>query len=404
MRDRREVALRLAALDEVEVTVEKLVAGGDGLARVDGIPIFVPRAAPGDRARVRLVERRPDYGRAEIVELLSPGPGRREPPCPYFVDCGGCQLQHIEDALQVRYKAEAVVETLSRVGGVKVPPSLEVVAGEAWGYRLRTQLHTGRDAEGGVQVGYFARGSHTLVPVRACPILDPALEAQIPTLPERLTGEPPSRLDLLVGDGGALSAAPVVEDLPHGEVPLTVGDFTYRLDARCFFQAHRTLVGRLVAAAIGGWEGAAAVDLYAGVGLFSLPLGRRYRSVVAVEGDRVSARYARGNAKRHRLPHVAVVPQAVESWVGQLPSGLDRVLVDPPRDGLATPVRKALLLRLPERITYVSCHAATLARDLRELLGRYRLESLALFDLFPQSGHMESVAQLALDVEGREGG
>jgi len=398
VRDRREVALRLAGLDEVEVTVEKLVAGGDGLARVDGIPIFVPRSAPGDRARVRLVERRPDYARAEIVELLSPGPGRREPPCPYFVDCGGCQLQHVEDGLQVRYKAEAVVETLSRVGGVKVPPSLEVVAGEAWGYRLRTQLHTGRDAQGAVQVGYFARGSHTLVPVSACPILDPALEAQIPALPERLAGELPSRLDLLVGDGGALSAAPVVDDLPHGDVPLTVGDFTYRLDARCFFQAHRTLVGRLVASAVGRWEGEAAVDLYAGVGLFSLPLGRRYRSVTAVEGDRVAARYARGNAKRHRLPHVAVVPQAVESWVGQLPSGVDRVLVDPPRDGLATPVRKALLLRLPERITYVSCHAATLARDLRELLTRYRLEALALFDLFPQSGHMESVAQLVRDA------
>jgi len=399
MRDRREVALRLAALDQVEVSVEKLVAGGDGLARVDGIPIFVPRSAPGDRLRVRLVERRPDYGRAEIVELLEPGPGRREAPCPYFADCGGCQLQHIEDALQVRYKAEAVVETLSRVGGVAAPPSLEVVAGEAWAYRLRTQLHTGRDAQGRLQVGYFARGSNTLVPVQVCPILDPALEAQIPLLPERLgdADDVPSRLDLLVGDAGEVSAAPLVGDLPHGEVPLTVGDFTYRLDARCFFQAHRRLVAKLVAAAVGAWEGKTAVDLYAGVGLFTLPLGRLYGTVTAVEADRVSARYARGNAKRHRLPHVAVVPQAVESWVGQLPSGLDRVVVDPPRDGLASPVRKALLLRLPERITYVSCHAATLARDLRELLTRYRLESLALFDLFPQSGHMESVAQLVRD-------
>ena len=399
MRDRREVALRLAALDEVEVVVEKLVAGGDGLARADGIPIFVPRSAPGDRARVRIVERRPDYGRAEIVELLEPGPGRREPPCPYFVDCGGCQLQHLEDALQVRYKAEAVVETLSRVGGVTAPPSLEVVACEAWAYRLRTQLHTGRDAEGRVQVGYFARASNTLVPVRACPILDPALEAHLPVLPERLEGggEVPSRLDLLVGDGGELSAAPLAADLPHGEVPLTVGDFTYRLDARCFFQAHRTLVSRLVASAVGAWEGRGAVDLYAGVGLFSLPLGRRYAAVIAVEADRVSARYARGNAKRHRLPHVTVIPQAVESWVGELPSDLDRVVVDPPRGGLLPPVRKALLLRLPARITYVSCHAATLARDLRELLPRYRLESLALFDLFPQSGHMESVAQLVRD-------
>lgn len=393
--DRHDIAQRLAAIDEVEVTVEKLVAGGDGFARHDGIPLFVPRSAPGDRARVRVVERRPDYARAEIVELLAPGPGRRQPPCPYFAECGGCQLQHLEDAVQVRYKAGALVETLSRVGGVAAPPSLEVVTGEAWGYRLRTQLHTGRDTEGAVQVGYFARKSHTLVPVRACPILAPPLEAEIPLLPERLGNEPPARLDLLVGDGGALSAAPVAGDLPHGEVQLTVGDFVYRLDARCFFQAHRTLVGKLVQAAVGSWEGASAVDLYAGVGLFSMPLGRRYGSVTAVEGERVSARYARANARHNKLPNVTVVPQAVESWVLQLPT-VDRVLVDPPRDGLAAAVRKALLLRRPSRITYVSCHAATLARDLKELLASYRLESLTLFDLFPQSGHMESVAQLAL--------
>ena len=95
--------------------MERLVAGGDGLARFEGIPIFVPRSAPGDRARVRLVERRPDYGRAEIVELLAPGPGRREPPCPYFRRCGGCDLQHMEDELQTRWKAQAVVETLERL-------------------------------------------------------------------------------------------------------------------------------------------------------------------------------------------------------------------------------------------------------------------------------------------------
>lgn len=396
MKDRREMALALAALDEVEVVVEKIVAGGDGLARHEGIPLFIARAAPGDRARVRVVERRPDYGRAEIVELLSPGPGRREAPCPYFADCGGCQLQHLEDALQVRYKAEALVETLSRVGNVSAPPSLEVAAAEAWGYRLRTQLHTGLDARGAPQVGYFARHSHTLVPVRACPILVPELEALLPELPDRLGGDAPARIDLLAGDDGALSAAPLAGDLPHGEVSLTVGDLTYRLDARCFFQAHRTLVSRLVTSAVGTWDGETAIDLYAGVGLFSLPLARHYRKVVAVEGDRVAARYARANAKRYRMAHVEVIPQAVESWVSALPAA-DRVIVDPPRGGLAAPVRRALLARLPDRISYVSCHAATLARDLRELLTQYHLESLTLFDLFPQSGHLESVAQLVRD-------
>ena len=395
--DRPSIPQLLAGLDEIEVTVEKLVAGGEGLARHEGVPIFLPRTAPGDRVRARLVERRPDYGRAEVIELLVPGPGRREPPCPYFRDCGGCDLQHLEDPLQVRLKAEAVRETLRRVGRIELPSRFEVVAGEMWGYRLRTQLHTARDAAGRVQVGYFARGSNTLVPVRLCPILSPALEAELPRLPERLEsggGELPARLDLLTGDGGAVTASPLAGDLPHGEVTLTVGEFVYRLDARSFFQAHRGLVGRLVATAVGEWSGERAADLYAGVGLFSLPLARRYGSVVAVEGDAVAARYARGNARRQGGGRVEVVAQAVESWVRELPAGLDRVIVDPPRGGLMPAVRRALLARTPERLTYVSCHAATLARDLRELLAAYRLEALSLFDLFPQSGHMESVAQL----------
>lgn len=394
MRDPRAVAVRLAGLDEIELEVEKLVTGGDGLARFEGIPIFVARAAPGDRVRARLVERRPDYARAEIVELLTPGPGRRTAPCPHYAACGGCDLQHLEDSVQVRYKAEAVVETLSRVGGVRAPASFEVIAGDMWGYRLRTQLHTERQGAGPARVGYFARGSQTLVPVRVCPILVPELERLIPDLPDRLGDEPPARLDLLAGEGDAISAAPVAGDLPHGEVALQVGESTFHLDARCFFQAHRTLVGRLVETAVGAHEGERAVDLYAGVGLFSVALGRRYRSVVAVEGDRISARYARGNARRNRLGNVEVVGQAVESWVGALPAAPDRVLVDPPRAGLAAPVRRALLQARPQRLTYVSCHAATLARDLRELLASYTLEALALFDLFPQSGHMEAVAQL----------
>jgi 23S rRNA (uracil1939-C5)-methyltransferase len=407
MTERRRAAEALAHLDELEVTIERLVTGGEGLARHEGVPIFVQRSAPGDRLRVRIVERRPDYGRAEIVEVLEPGAGRRQAPCPYFADCGGCDLQHLDDRLQVRYKAEAVRETLLRIGRVDLPANFEVVAGDMWGYRLRTQLHTGRDAAGEVlrdaqgrpQLGYFARRSQTLVPVRLCPILAPPLEALLPALPERLGGETPSRLDLVVGDGGEASVAPVTGDLPHGEITLTVGDFAYRLDARCFFQGHRTLVGKLVDKAVGEWRGGTAVDLYAGVGLFSLPLAQRYDRVIAVEGDRVAARYARGNARRNRLTQVDVVGQAVESWMRQLPKAADRVLVDPPRAGLLPPVRKALLEKLPGRITYVSCHPATLARDLRELLPRYRFESLALFDLFPQSGHMEAVAQL---VRGHE--
>jgi 23S rRNA (uracil1939-C5)-methyltransferase len=136
------------------------------------------------------------------------------------------------------------------------------------------------------------------------------------------------------------------------------------------------------------------VDLYAGVGLFALPLSRLYGRVLAVESDQTGARYARLNVRRNKTPNVEVVQKAVESWLPELPAKISRVVVDPPRAGLMPSVRQALLDRRPERLTYVSCHPAALARDLRYLLPVYRLESIAFFDLFPQTGHMETVVQL----------
>ncbi|RMH23074.1 MAG: class I SAM-dependent RNA methyltransferase [Acidobacteria bacterium] len=385
--------VKLIEVDEIEVEIEKLVAGGDGLARYEGIPIFVPRAAPGDRLRVRVVERRPDYGRAEIVDLLHPGPGRRTPPCPHFARCGGCDLQHLEDEHQLRLKVAAVRETLARIGKVDAPPRVQVVAGDPWQYRLRAQLHA-ESTERGIEVGYLERRSHRLVPVEDCPVLVPELEALLPRLPRALRDEPRKRIDLTAGDGGAITCAPLIPGLPHGPVSLRAGDFTYRYDARCFFQAHRQLLASLIEHAVGPWEGEKAYDLYAGVGLFSLPLAARYGAVVAVEGDRIAARYARINARHNRVANLTVDNRSVESFAASLPERPPRVMVDPPRAGLSAPVRRALLACRPQRLTYVSCHAATLARDLRILHRVLELERLVLLDLFPQTGHLEVVAQL----------
>jgi 23S rRNA (uracil1939-C5)-methyltransferase len=176
---------------------------------------------------------------------------------------------------------------------------------------------------------------------------------------------------------------------------MAAGEFTYAYDARCFFQAHRGLLPRLIATAVGEWKGETAYDLFCGVGLFTLPLARRYARVVGVEGDRVAARYARNNARRHRLGGVEVAATAVEGWVADLPAGADRVLVDPPRTGLPAAVRRALLDRRPARLTYVSCDPATLARDLAILRRAYAIESVTFLDLFPQTGHLETVVQMA---------
>ncbi len=385
--------VRLAELDELELRIEQLVAGGDGLGRFEGIPIFVPCAAPGDLLRVRLEERRQDYGRAVICEILQPGPGRRTPPCPFFTHCGGCDLQHLEDELQVRLKAQAVHETLRRLGDLEIPAEVPVIVGQPWAYRLRTQLHVG-SGDRGVLVGYFARGSQRLVPVDRCPILVPELERALPDLPRQLEGQSHRRLDLAVGDGGAWTTAPVVPELPHGEVSLQVGKFNYSYDARCFFQGNRSLVGALAAHAVADFTGELAVELYAGVGLFTLPLAERYRQVVAVEGERVAARFARNNLRRNRVNNVQLTAQAVDTWIAELPVSVARMVVDPPRGGLSLKVRRALLERPPQRLTYVSCHAATLARDLKQLQRGFALEGLTLLDLFPQTGHMEAVVQL----------
>ena len=381
---------------------DRLIAGGEGFARYEGIPLFIPRSAPGDRLRVRLVERRPDYGRAEIIEVLAPGPGRREPPCPYFARCGGCDLQHLDDAVQARSKAAAVVETLVRLGGSSCRPS------RRWSPAPPSATGCAPSSTPGVGIAppdpvrHWASGSPAARgrrrrrrgrggllrpgqprPRGGGPLPDPgagAGGAAAGTAGRCFAagdGGAPRRLDLAAGDG-AVTAAPLVAGLPHGEVTLTVagpagvGELTYAYDARCFFQAHRELVGELVARAVGPWEGEEAYDLYAGVGLFSLPLARRYRRVVAVEGERVAARYARTNARRNRIANLEVAPQALESWIGRLPGRPARVVVDPPRGGLSRRVRSALFHARPQRLTYVSCHPATLARDLKGLRPAYR--------------------------------
>ncbi len=386
--------MRLIDLEEVELEVEKLVAGGDGLARANGVPLFVPRSAPGDRVRARIVERRPDYGRVEIEELLRPGPGRRTPPCPHFAECGGCDLQHLDDATQLRLKSEATMETLRRLSGLAVPAPRRLLAGEPWGYRTRTQVHLESTGDA-VRVGYHARGSHRLVAIRRCPVLDPALEEAVLGLAEMAPGPLPARVDLAVGEDGRVAAAPPLGALGGGELCRRIGAFDYRFDARCFFQGHAGLLAPLVEEVVGGWSGEEAFDLFGGVGLFALPLATTHRRVTLVEADRVAVRYATKNARLAHLANLSTVARSVESWVAAgLPDDADRVVVDPPRDGLSLVVRGLLLGRRPRRLTYVSCHAATLARDLRELAREFEVESLVLADLFPQTGHMEIVAQL----------
>lgn len=386
-------------MDELEVEIEKLVESGVGLARFQGVPVFVKRSAPGDRLRVRITKRHPDYGTAEILEILEPGPSRRTPPCRYFDRCGGCELQHLNDAAQLELKVAAAKETLLRLGRVEVPAELRVLSGPAWGYRQRVQLHVAVADGDSAQVGYFATKSHDLVSVDRCPVLVKDLEDTLSQLPSLLKGSSHRRLDL-AAVAGRVVCSPPVPGVATGELELTVGPSTYSFDARCFVQGHQQLLEPLIDEVLSPWPPVApaadslAVDLYAGIGFFSVALAQRFSRVVAVESDPVACRYARKNFRRNAVRGGEVVHLAVEQWMKHLPSEADVVIVDPPRAGLPARVREALLAAGPPWITYVSCQPATLARDLAQLSRRYQLRSLAFADLFPQTGHIESIAHL----------
>ena len=385
--------------DIIEARIEKLVFGGDGLARVDGRAVFIPYTAPGDLVRARITESKKRFARAELVELLEPGPDRREPPCPYFGPCGGCQLQHVTYETQVQAKGGFVRDALERIGRLDVPGEIPIhtAPGSEFGYRIRATahvVHTSRET----LFGYFGARSHRVVDIASCPLLVEELDAAWQRA--RAAREGLLRLrhvDLAAGDEGA-AAEPPIATVGGAALTTRVGDVTYTFSPADFFQANRPLLGDLVSTATAGESGALAVDLYAGVGLFAIPLSRAFERVVAVEGFAQAADFARANASANGAENVEVLDEPVEAWLERSadePGAIDLVLLDPPRAGLGEAPARRLAALAPSRIVYVSCDPTTLARDLRVLAdGGYRLESVEAFDLFPQTFHVETVARL----------
>ncbi len=380
----------------IEVTVERVVYGGAGLARHEGRVLLIPYAAPGDRALVEIVEEHADFARARIVRMVEASPDRRDPPCPYYGTCGGCQLQHLHYAAQRRIKVEVVRESLARIGGILWTEALPLVAAEEFHYRLRAQLKV-RVGEGGVEIGYYRPASHELCPIAECPLLSPELNAALLRLrreaPERLSNVP--ALDLAQGEDGRVVVHPLDE---RTTVCWSVGPFAYAFDARTFFQANRFLLADLVHWVTDGEAGERALDLFCGVGFFTLSLARRFTEVIGVEGDPRAVRFARRNARHNGLQNCCFVAERVETWLAR-PGGamgpVDLVVLDPPRAGLSRALVRALARLAPERITYVSCNPTTLARDLKWLLADgYVISSIVALDLFPQTFHVETVVKL----------
>ncbi len=404
-----------------DITIEKLVYGGDGLAHIGSQAVFVPLAAAGDKLRVRITTVERSYARAAIEEMLEPSPDRRTPPCAQFGVCGGCQLQHLNYSAQLEAKVAFVRESLQRLGGIEWNDEIAVVAADEFHYRSRAELKVARDGQAPhapsissipsakTRIGYYRAGTQEVCEVEECLILLPAANREL----QRLRSEPSlipndaTRVHFTVGDEevivtpatGENGKSEAVDGL--GTAHQMIGGINYGFGVRSFFQGNRLLVEELARTAIGDARGQLAVDLYAGVGLFSLQLAKTFDQVCAVEGNRAAANHGIDNVRANNLTNVRYEAISVEAWLKYKTSELPRpdfVLLDPPRAGLGGQVIERLAAMAAPRIAYVSCDPATLARDLRALIEYgYRIDSITAVDMFPQTFHVETVVQLRID-------
>jgi 23S rRNA (uracil1939-C5)-methyltransferase len=404
----------------LEVEIERLLPGGVGLAHAEGLTLFVSLSAPGDVVRISIDRVQGNLGFASIVEIVKPSPVRVEPPCPYFGLCGGCDFQQLSYEAQLNAKVEIIRDCLHRIAKIE-PHEIPIIPSpNEWRYRARAMWQV--DALRS-RLGYFVRGSNEVCDVEYCAVLVPELQQTLELARAEISAgsEPPLKaIEAVAGDDGVstVSLPPDTARFSGKEVSRVIGGETYRFSAEAFFQINHELLEPLIAEALldiptdikeAGKVGT-AIDLYCGVGLFTLPLARRFGRVVGVEASERATKFARLNleeassptvrdGEERRLGSVEIVTSRVGDWLRQHSRSFGKVdflLLDPPRTGAENKDIAGILALRPARISYVSCDPATLARDLRKLISAgYSLDSVVAFDMFPQTHHVETAARLS---------
>lgn len=383
--------------DVLKVTVEKIVPRGLGLAFAEKLTVFVPLSAPGDRLSVRLAEVKGRTAFAEIEEIIEPSASRVEPPCKYFGICGGCDFQQLSYESQLAAKVDIIKDSLHRIGKIEFDGDIAILPSpKPFGYRSRAQWHLDTRNR---KIGYFKRGTHEVIDVDHCPILDPVLDETLTELRADLDWgsfwAEEAVIEAAVGSNEDISLNST--ELPEpAAIAFEVAGERYAFDAASFFQGNASLVEKLIETAIGGAEGKHALDLYCGVGLFSLPLARQFVNVTGVEGSEHAVGFAQQNAANDGLENLRFFQNGVGEFLSARDVGAtDFVLLDPPRAGTEKGVIEKIIKLRPARISYVSCDPAILARDLRILVdGGYAVGSITALDLFPQTHHVETVVRL----------
>lgn len=413
----------------IELTITALSHAGEGIGRDAGRAIFVPFALPGETVRVEIVEEKKNFARARLLEVLVPAPERIIPRCPHHfslekaaqVACGGCQLQQLDYAAQLKFKQQTVVEQLTRIGGIANPPVRPTLPSPS-PFNYRNHVQFALTPEG--QLGFRAAGSHQIVPIHECHLLEPALAELFPRLHfesrpelERVTLRAGNEVETLVIFESDADAPEVELDLPtsvallHTDgttLTLAGSDYllevvrgrTFKVSAGSFFQVNTSMAEQLVELVLKGLAltgGETVLDLYCGVGLFSAFIAPVAGRVIGIESFAPAVSDAAVNLDE--FENIEIYEAPVETVLPALETKFDAIVLDPPRSGCAPEVVEALIANGAARIVYVSCDPATLARDAKRLAADgYRLEDAQPLDMFPQTYHIECVAKFVKDL------
>ncbi|HEY9085800.1 MAG TPA: 23S rRNA (uracil(1939)-C(5))-methyltransferase RlmD [Candidatus Tyrphobacter sp.] len=435
---------------EVDLLFTDLLANGQAVGRAAGLVIFCFGPLPGERARVRITALKPTYGVGEIVRNLDASPDRAEPFCLVFGACGGCQVQHLAYPAQLRWKRELLRNALQRIGGIDAEVRETIGMRDPRAYRNKFSLVVERRGAEAV-VGFYRARSHEIVPIDRCPVVVPQLDRYIglfacapadsplrtvlgealhvvarqaeatgeavisvttPRRSDAMAAAAPALLKALPGAVGVVNSfepasANAVLGRSHdvlagrAEIQERIGEIRYRVSATSFFQINREIVARIFEAIESEPMPGSVVDLYCGMGTFSLLFARRGAQVLGIEENRHAVTEARANARLNGLHETARFQAArVESFAASEEgraalAGTDLVFLDPPRKGSDTITLGAIAAAHVARVAYLSCDPATLARDSKFLVANgYDLTSVQPFDMFPQTGHVEALVIL----------
>lgn len=432
----------------MRLTIDKLIYGGDGIARLPsdehgrGKAVFVPFTLPGEVVEAALTEEKPGFARARLSEILTASAERIDPGCEYFTRCGGCHYQHISYDQQVAFKVEILRENFLRLAKVSLPREIVIHRSPAWEYRNRSRFQIRSTPE--ARIGYYRLATHDVLDIERCPISSPLInralsdlrlfckkravpagiaEAElfasaedehllveltcaaecdrtaVQTWSEELNAAIPATIGVVAfprraldGSGDDAASKPLFS-VGNDHFAYQAGQTSYRISAGAFFQVNRHQIGELLEIVTQNRSGDTAADLYAGVGLFTVRLASSFRHIRAVESSPISHADLLHNAPENVKTVRSTTERFLEQAVRKAPPEL--IIVDPPRSGLGRNVSQQLAQWRAPRITYVSCDPSTLARDLLPMIAAgYRIDEAHLVDLFPQTYHIETVLHL----------